>query len=97
MHHDEDITEHVLPSLELVRMLGDRFAVPLLEYVEARTRRNRPGIHYVFEELFGELKAALDNRLDDVDPEMFRRHRMYRLVVIEPPAAGAAPKESEAS
>ena len=88
--HDEDITAHVVPSLQFVRLLGDRFAVPLMAYLEARTRRNRPGLHYVLQELFAELRAGLDHRLEDVDPETFQRHRMYRLVVVAPPPDDAA-------
>ncbi len=84
--HDEDITDHVLPSLRFVTMLAERFAVPVLDYVEARSRRNRPGVHYLLEDLFAELQHGLRDRLVDVDPETFRRNRMYRLVVLQPPA-----------
>jgi len=86
--HQREITAHVAPSLTFARMLGDRFAVPILSYVTANLRRKHPAIHYLLSEVLQHAEQAVGGRVHEIDPERFVADRRYMLMVLERPEAG---------
>ena len=49
----------------------------------ADLKRKRPGTHYLLEDGFNNLDAHVQQLLDEVNPESFKRDRSYRRLVIE--------------
>lgn len=79
----EDITAHVVPTLGFVRMLGDRFGLPIVDFLGASLRRKRPALHYVLEETLERVEQLTRERLAEVDPERFFDGRRYLLLALE--------------
>jgi hypothetical protein len=81
--HQEDITEHILPTMAFARMLGERFGMSILGYGVANLRRKRPALHYVLAEALEDVESSLCVELERVDPERWARDRRYMLLVLE--------------
>lgn len=80
---ERDITDNVIPSMAFVRMLGDRFAMPLFGFIVASLRRNHPVVHYLLSEGFDDVESLLSYNVDQIDPALFRSQKRYMLLVLE--------------
>lgn len=80
---EQDLTSHVAPSLAFARMLGDRFALPLIGYVNASMRRKRPAMHYLLADSLQTIDESLGARVEEIDPSRFLEDKRYMLLVME--------------
>ena len=80
--HESDITANVLPTLRCVYMCGQRFGLPALQFAVEKLRRRRPGLHYILEEVLGQLTDVLTEHLEVVNPETFATQKKYMLMVM---------------
>jgi SAM-dependent methyltransferase len=78
-----DITANVLPTIAFAHMVGQRFGLPVAQYVTERLERKRPALHFLLQDIIGELRGQLQNQLDVVDPVIFAREKKYVTLVIE--------------
>jgi len=83
LSHEEEITDHILPTMAFVQMLGDRFGMSLLGYGVANLRRKRPALDYVLAEAVADLEGVLNHELEQSDPERWARDKRYMLLVLE--------------
>jgi hypothetical protein len=83
LSRQEEITDHILPTMAFVQMLGDRFGMSLLDYGVANLRRKRPGLNYVLAEVVSDLEGVLGYELEQSDPERWKRDKQYMLLMLE--------------
>ncbi len=80
--HVEDITAHILPTVRFLHFLGDRFAVPIFDFLEMKLKVKEPGIAYLVDDATVRLREVLESNLAIVDAERFTRLKAYRLMVV---------------
>jgi cyclopropane fatty-acyl-phospholipid synthase-like methyltransferase len=83
--HEEDITANVMPTLAFVHLLGQRIAIPVLEFLMRKIEVKASALHYVLEDLLKEWSAKAARELDVVNPVVFLRDKKYMLVVLTAP------------
>jgi SAM-dependent methyltransferase len=79
----QDITANVLPTIAFAHMFGKRFGLPVAQYVTERLERKRPALHFLLQDVIGELRGQMQRQLDIVDPAIFAREKKYVTLVIE--------------
>ena len=79
----EDITAHVLPTIDYVHMWGRRFGLPVEEFAAARLLRKRPVLHFLLEDVLAKAHERIQHHLEMVDPAVFARERKYITLVLE--------------
>lgn len=80
---EEDITEHVLPTLAFAHFHGTRFVRPSLRFALEKLRFKRPFLWHLTQPAHGWLTEKLDRELTTVDPDQFRRDRRYLQLRLE--------------
>ena len=80
--HEEDITDHVLPGLGFVHLLGLRFVRPLFDYLDARLERSHPAARYALEDVIVRQDARLEESFISVNPDAFAKQKRYMLVAL---------------
>lgn len=79
----QDITANVLPTIAFAHMFGQRFGLPIAQFVTERLERKRPALHFLLQDVIGELRAQMQSQLDVVDPAIFVQEKKYMTLVIE--------------
>lgn len=79
----EDITDHVMPTLRFAGVLANRFLNPAWDYVGSKVQTKKPGIHYLLEDLFGSIDSKIDRAMQTLDEQAFKRKKKYVLLAIE--------------
>ncbi|MBI3880615.1 MAG: methyltransferase domain-containing protein [Verrucomicrobia bacterium] len=79
----QDITANVLPTIAFVHMCGNRFGMPVAQFVTERLERKQPALHFLAQDVLGELRTQLQEHLDVVDPAIFAREKKYLTLVME--------------
>lgn len=80
---EQDITANVLPTIAFVHMFGQRFGLPVAQFATERLERKRPALHFLLQDVIGELRGLMQSQLDVVDPVIFAREKKYMTLVIE--------------
>ncbi len=75
-----DITENVLPTLEILKRLADTLAFPLLDFAEAKFRRKRPLLYRLAKGRIARLRKKLVDQTVLIDPDAFRRAKQYCVI-----------------
>jgi cyclopropane fatty-acyl-phospholipid synthase-like methyltransferase len=81
--HQQDITPNVLPTMRYVHMWGNDIGRPVLNFCFGKLQTKQPGMHYLLQELIGDLTRNMDFYLDVVNPETFAARSKYMLLVME--------------
>lgn len=81
--HNEDVTPHILPTVRFLHHLGQRFALPIFDFLTLKLEQREPGISYLLGEILGDFRRVLRLNLSIVDPEKFALAKNYRLVVAD--------------
>lgn len=85
---DEDITENVLPTLTLAKMLYFKYALPTLEIVVGYLTTKYPIITKIFNFLFFSLISKIKHYLyfhmkEKLDEEKFKKFVTYRIILLQ--------------
>jgi hypothetical protein len=80
--HQEDVTDHILPTVRFARMLAQRFGLSLLGYGAANLKRKRPALHYLVEEVLDDVEGLLKTKVEQLDPERFANDKRYMLLAL---------------
>jgi SAM-dependent methyltransferase len=81
---DSAIARHGLQVVERVRVLAERFALPVAHFFSEKFFLRHPFLGYLFQP---NVREKLSNmRLDTLDPEVFKREKRYLLYVLQPKA-----------
>lgn len=81
--HEEDMTLHVLPTIEYVDMYVKRFLYPLRDLGFDKLRIKKPILYYLSKNLRMQLDNKIEKETRTVDPKLFTKERTYRLYVLE--------------
>jgi SAM-dependent methyltransferase len=82
MIDDRDITPNILPTISYVHMLGQRILLPFMNFGIEKFQVKAPGIHYACESAIPKIMDKTDKYMKIVDPEIFVKQKMYRLMVF---------------
>lgn len=86
VERQKDITEQVLPTLELARMWVERYAEPTLGIVSSSIARRRPHLHrLVWPRVDRAVQESLLSR-SEFDTRDFARTKRYELLLLRVPA-----------
>jgi cyclopropane fatty-acyl-phospholipid synthase-like methyltransferase len=81
--YEREITQYVLPTLQLAHMLATRFGIPLMSFAFHKFRRKQPGLHYIFDEALTRLDEAAADGVRQLDAAAFARKHQYMRLVME--------------
>lgn len=90
LEHEEDVTEQVLPTLELAQVWLTKHVRPAVEILSAAAADRRPFLTRVARRLFRRRIERFEDTLALVDPERFARTKRYMVFRFKVPD-GAAP------
>lgn len=79
----EDITDHILPSLRFATLMAERFILPAWNFVEGKLASKAPGIHYLLEDVINHLDGKVEKGKLTIDPDNFKSRKRYLSMVIE--------------
>lgn len=82
VHHEEDITAHVLPTLGFARLLADRIGLPALDFARDKLRAKTPALHYVVENVAERARDAAARGAAVLDPAAFAARKQYLMMSI---------------
>ena len=81
--HEQDITANVLPTMAFAHLMGERLGVPLAEYIFDKIETKTPALHFLLQDVIGQVRPGLREQLSVVDPEVFARDKIYALYALE--------------
>jgi cyclopropane fatty-acyl-phospholipid synthase-like methyltransferase len=81
--HQQDITQHVLPTLKFVHMWAKRFGIPLMKFSFHKLRRKQPGLHHILHDALTSLETFAEHGIRLVDAADFAQKHQYMLLVME--------------
>ncbi len=98
IEREADITEAVLPTLELAATFFDRFALPTLELARDHGRERHPWISALLTKLFGrKIVRELERGRASIDVDLFREKRRYLMYLFRSvPVDGLPPFDRSA-
>lgn len=79
----EDITPHILPTIRFMELLGQRFAIPIFDFLEAKLKQREPGLAYVLDDAICHFRRILVEHLSVVNAQRFIKEKSCRLLVAE--------------
>ena len=82
IREEVDLTANILPTLKLLQLYADRFALPLKHFIMEKFRYKRP-FFYFMTELRASVDEKLNNELAAIDPMKFVSEKKYMLFVLE--------------
>lgn len=82
---DQDITKNILPTVRFLQYLGDRFAIPIFDFIDFKIQSREPGFHYLLSETLAKMRQILENNLSIVNSDRFLEEKSYRLIVVDRP------------
>jgi cyclopropane fatty-acyl-phospholipid synthase-like methyltransferase len=82
IEYEDDITEHILPTIAYVYMWGNNIGRPLMEFGIDKLKLKAPGWYYAAKESIERIKGKLDRNLATVDPVLFGQNKRYKLIVM---------------
>ena len=77
LEHEEDITEQVLPTLDLACRMLDEYVVPTARLVLVRASQKRPRLLRMALRLLGKRLARLEGKKGTLDRDLFREKKRY--------------------
>lgn len=83
MSYEQDITPNILPTIAFVHMWGNDIGVPFFNFAVEKIQAKQPGIYYAIASAVPKIKAKFDKNLDTVNPEIFAKNKMYKLMVFK--------------
>jgi hypothetical protein len=80
---DRDITPNILPTIAYVHMWGNDIGVPFFNFAVEKVQVKQPGLYYAIASVLPKIKAKFDKNLDTVNPVIFAKNKMYKLMVLK--------------
>jgi cyclopropane fatty-acyl-phospholipid synthase-like methyltransferase len=80
---EKDITPNVLPMIDFVHLWATQVVLPLKEFGVGKLKVKAPGFYYAVENSLPEIDAKIQKNIDTINPELFKQHKQYLLMVIE--------------
>jgi cyclopropane fatty-acyl-phospholipid synthase-like methyltransferase len=81
--YQRDITKNILPTLRYVNMFGERFIIPLGNYLLKKYEIKQPGLFFLTKDIVDEIPSKLDYWTEIVNPERYTLEKKYMFLVIE--------------
>lgn len=92
LERDEDITDRVLPTLELARNWLEKYVRPTLGIVDDSLQQRNPLLRKGLRGLLGKQLAKAEGQIELLDPDKFKAAKRYvRLLYRLPPTETPAP------
>jgi SAM-dependent methyltransferase len=85
LEHREDVTQQVLPTLELGRAWATRYADPTLELLAETSRQRWPLLHRLARRLLRRPHERYLHALELLDPQAFERCKRYEILRFRVP------------
>lgn len=82
---EEDITERVLPTLDLAREAIERYAIPVVRLIGETLEHRRPWLYRFGKWLLRKRVRAMDEQRALLDSAAFRRLKRYRVFLFKAP------------
>lgn len=81
--HQQDITDHILPTMKYIHMIANRFLLPTGDYLLEKFRIKQPGLFYLTREIAGFIPPRLEYWAEMVNPERYRKEKKYMFLILE--------------
>jgi cyclopropane fatty-acyl-phospholipid synthase-like methyltransferase len=78
-----EITPHVLPTLRLVYLYANRFALPVTHFAFEKLRYKQGWLYYLTTALRASIMRKIEKEVATINPERFVADRKYMLFVLE--------------
>jgi len=79
----ENISDNVLPTLAFVNMYLSRVLLPLKHYAFEKLRYKKPKLYFLSEELRHSINEKFLKEGRNVDPQIFKKERVYMILILE--------------
>lgn len=81
--NEQDITENIRPTLDFFHMWGNRFGLPLYEFLTEKLERKNAALNYLLEEVLNDTRSFIEDHIKLIEPDQFMRDKKYMILVIE--------------
>ena len=73
IREQENMTDHILPTLKVIQAYVDRFLLPLKHYGEEKLRYKKAWLYFLTGPLRSRAEQKMNRELMAVDPDRFAR------------------------
>jgi len=80
---EEDITDHVLPTLRFGHTLAERLGISAYEYGRYKFENKLPFFYRVLKKFIRRGRKKFEQGLQNIHPTRYRKRRTYRVFVLE--------------